>query len=108
MLGCSAREPAGLAIIGRERDVLEQRQFSERPRDLERPPDAAVADHVRGQAADLGALKPDRASGRAQIAGDQVEGGALAGAVRTDQAQNLAGADLEGHLVDGQKAAEPL
>ncbi len=41
-------------------------------------------------------------------AGDQVEQRALAGAVRTDQAQDLARLDLEAHVVDGGQCAEPF
>ena len=43
------RDPAGLAIIGGEGDVLDQRQLVERPRDLERPPDPLMTDCVPGK-----------------------------------------------------------
>ena len=50
----------------------------------------------------------DRAAGGGEHAGDQVEGGALAGAVRADQRDDLAGLDVEGDIVDGDHAAELL
>ena len=52
------------------------------------------------------AEKADLALVQRQRAGDQVEHRGLAGAVGPDQAQNLAGLDLEAHIVDGDKAAE--
>ena len=54
------------------------------------------------------AAEPHLAVRQRQHAGDQVEGGGLAGAVGTDQADDLAGADLEADVVDGDQAAELL
>ena len=42
-----------------------------------------------------------------QRSGQQVEHGALAGAVGPDQAENFAGRKIEAHLVDGDQPAEP-
>ena len=50
----------------------------------------------------------DGAAGGGQHAGDQVEGRALAGAVGADQRDDLAGLDVERHIVDGDHAAELL
>ena len=50
---------------------------------------------------DVVAEKDDRAGVDRQRAGDEVEYGALAGAVRADQADDLARADLEPDLADG-------
>ena len=46
--------------------------------------------------------------GERERAGDQVEHRALAGAVRADQAEDLAGLDRERQVVDGDQAAELL
>src|SRR4029077_9328766 len=69
---------------------------------------AHPADRVRGGAGDLAIPEADRASTRPQRAGDQIERRALAGAVGTDEPENLALADLEGNLVDRQKSVEAL
>jgi hypothetical protein len=61
-----------------------------------------------GKADDLRALKTDRSCGRAQGAGNQIEGRALAGAVGADQPENLALTDFEGDLVYRQESSEAL
>ena len=106
MLRLAARDFAGLAVIGGECDVLEQRQFAERTRDLEGAPYSLMTDRMRRQAADLLAFEADRAGRRAQRAGNEIEGRALAGAVRPDQAEDFARAQFEGDLVDGQESSE--
>ena len=50
----------------------------------------------------------DLAAVARQRAGNEIEHGALAGAVRTDQPDDFAGRDLEADLADGFKAAEAL
>src|SRR4051812_19892750 len=52
------------------------------------------------------AVEPDLAGGQRQQAGDQIEGGALAGAVRADQPDNAAALHLEADIVDGDQPAE--
>src|SRR5215813_6588873 len=64
--------------------------------------------HVRGQPADFLAGEADRARGRLQVARDQVEGRAFAGAVGPNQAKDLALAHVEGHLIDRQESSEAL
>jgi hypothetical protein len=59
------RNAAGLAVVGGERDVFEQRQLAEWARDLERARDPLVADGVRRQATDFLAFQTDRSRGRA-------------------------------------------
>ena len=81
MRGLVARDVACLAVIGGKGDVFEQRKLAERPWDLERARDALVADGVRGQPADFLAREADRARGWRQVARDQIERRALAGAV---------------------------
>ena len=50
-------------------------------------------------------IEPER---RAQVARDQVEGRALARAVRADEAKDFALAHFEGHLIDRQESSEAL
>ena len=105
--GASARVPA-LAVIAGEHDVVEQRQAAERPGDLEGAADPLVDDAVRRSAGDLAPVKADRAGGRRQGAGEQVEDRALARAVWADQAEDFALIDLERDVVDRSEAAEAL
>ena len=55
---------------------------------------------VHRQAGDVARLEPDRALVRLDDADDHVEGGGLAGAVRAEQADNLAGRNGDGDAVD--------
>ena len=54
------------------------------------------------------AEKRNPAAGRGQHARDQIEGRALAGAVRADQRHDFARPDVEGDVIDGDHAAELL
>src|SRR5205807_8138778 len=99
---------AALAVEAGQRDVLENRQAMERPRDLEGAADAAIDDPVRRAAGDLMPVEIDRACRGHQRARQHVEDRALAGAVRADQAENLALLDPKRHSVDGREAAEAL
>ena len=82
--------------------VLEHRQILERARDAEpRQP-------VGRKARDLPVLERDPACGRLEDPGDQVEHRGLAGAVRADQAEDLAAVDRKAHVGDGAQAAEPF
>ena len=63
---------------------------------------------ARRQCGDVVAEEHDPPGARLRRAGDQIEQRGLAGAVRADQAEHLAGAHLEAHLIDGGQRAEPL
>src|SRR4029077_14440354 len=89
------------AVERGERDVVEHAQLAEGLGNLVRAPDAGVRHAVRGQSADLRAAKAHRAGARLQRAGDEIEGRALARAVRADQAEDLALGHLEGDVLDG-------
>ncbi len=65
-------------------------------------------DVARRRAGDRAAGKLHRAAARIEHAGDHVECGALAGAVRTDQRDDLAGAHAEAQLIHGDQSAETL
>src|SRR6202035_2912568 len=67
---------------------------------------ALARDLVRGQSGDIFSQENDVARGRAFDPHDRLHRGRLAGAVRADQAENLAGAQLELEILDGGEAAE--
>ena len=70
-----------------------------RPTPLAMRASGPAARHVR-------AVDQDAAGGRLQAAGEQVEQRRLAGAVRADQAEQLAAPKRDRHAVDGAQAAE--
>ncbi len=86
--------------------VLDQRHVGERARDLERAGEAHGDAAMRGRGLRLRALNEDAARIRALPAGDQIEHRRLAGAVRSDQAGDLAPADAQGNAVHRDKTAE--
>src|SRR5262249_34357963 len=89
-----------------ELDILKNGKTTERPRDLESAADSTVDDPVRRGARDLMPVEIDRACRRPQRTRQHVEDRTLAGAVRADQAENLALLDRERHVVDRGEAAE--
>src|SRR5262249_47333140 len=70
-------------------------------------PDAAPGDGVRVIAGDVLAVKQDAPGRRLELAGEQLEEGTLAGAVRTDEAAQLALRQAEVHAAHRLDAAEP-
>src|SRR3984957_9124997 len=104
-----AREPEILAAeAGADLAVLQHRHLGERLHDLVRAGEAATRDVVGLVAGDVGAGEHDAAGVRREDAVDQVEQGRLAGAVRPDQAEDLALAHLEREVAHGLQAAEAL
>src|SRR3954454_5525579 len=95
-----------LAEIAGQRHVLEHRQAVERPRDLEGAADTAIDDPMRGQAREFGPGKLHRSRRWLERAREHIEDGALARAVRSDQAENFSLIDLERHVVDGRETAK--
>ena len=70
-----------------------------------------VADALPGGAGgahDVDAGNPDGPRARIEVAGDEPQDGALAGAVRPEQAEDLALPHLEGNAIDRQSRAEAL
>jgi hypothetical protein len=65
------------AVKSRERDVLQDRELPERPRDLVGAAEAGMRDAVGGKAGDLLAAEAHRARVGLERAGDEVEGRAL-------------------------------
>src|SRR5204863_73699 len=62
---------------------------------------------ARRELGDFLALELDRARARRKVAGDDVEEGGLAGAVRAEDRAPLAVRDVEIDVVHGEQAAEP-
>src|SRR4030095_5822529 len=89
-------------------DIIERGEPGERPHELERPRDAAGAHAMGQEPRDVLAGEADVAAVRAQGAGDQVEQGGLAGAVRPHDAEQLAGLEGEADVVDREDAATAL
>src|SRR6185437_10418822 len=87
-------------------DVFEDRHVLERRRHLEGAPDAEARMRFRRESRHVGAIKHDTAGRRLEIARDAVEEGRLAGAVRADQADDLAGLDCEVGVLERHEAAE--
>src|SRR4029079_7018559 len=93
---------------GADRDILQHGHVGYQLDVLEGPGNAELDDFLRWRVIDLGAEHGDRAAARGQDAGNEVEGRALAGAVGTDQGDDLARPDIERDVVDGDDAAELL
>ena len=92
----------------RDEHVLERGHVVEEADVLERPRHAERRDLVRRARGDVDVLEEDPARGRLVDAGQDVEEGRLAGAVRADQADDRAARDREVDVVHGDEAAELL
>src|SRR6185503_6712212 len=96
------KETAAGPILGRvlrDPEVLPDRQLPEQPNVLKRAPDARLQALVRRQPADVLAAEVDHSGIEREQSGDQVDRRALPGAVRPDQADDLALADRQVELV---------
>src|SRR5436190_4905004 len=92
----------------RHEQVLEDAHVAEQARDLEGAHEPAQRDLVRREAEEALALERDLAGARALDPGDEVDERRLAGAVRSDDATDLAGLDREAHVVRRDEPAEAL
>jgi hypothetical protein len=90
----------------RPAQVLAHGLFLEDVDRLEGARDAAPGDLVAGMSGDVGAVERNLAGGRLVVAGNDVEQRRFAGAVRTDNAEDFALVDGEGHVGDRSQAAE--
>ncbi len=86
--------------------VLEHGQVLERGRHLEGAPDAEARVLFRRGARDVHAVEHDTARGRQRVSGKAIEECGLAGAVRADQADDLALVDGQVRARDGAQATE--
>src|SRR6267143_3094523 len=95
-------------VFERHDKVLQHRHALERARDLDAACDTAARALVGRQARDLGAVEHDRARFVSQCARDTVDQGRFARSVRPDQAEALAGGDLQADLAQRGEAPEML
>jgi ATP-binding cassette, subfamily B, bacterial len=89
-------------------DVLQHRHVGDDLHDLEGPGDPQLADPVRAGVGDIPTAEEDPAAIHSVEAGDAVEQGALAGAVRPDDAHDLSLVHPEGDIVVGEQSPEAL
>jgi hypothetical protein len=96
------------ALLGGDQHVLEHGHVLERPRHLPGPADAEPAADRRVQVGHGQPIEADLAGVRGQLAGDDPEQAGLAGAVGPDDADRVAGADLQRQRVGDRDLAEAL
>src|SRR3954471_12732442 len=104
-----ARRPdveTGLHRLRGDAHVLEHAELREQVRDLERLGDPEMGEAVLRLGRDVAALEADPPGARRERAGDEVEEGALAGAVRPDDRGQAAGEEARGHVGERREAAE--
>ena len=104
-LGGAARA-AGREV--RHHQVFPHREIAEHARHLERAHQPARRDQMRAEAGDRRVREPHLAGVGTLDAGDDVDEGGLAGAVRSDQAADLAGRKPHRDAVVGGEAAVAL
>src|SRR5439155_5490473 len=102
----SCTPAAGVLHAGHELEEARDRHLAEQRRTLRRVAKPAARrerarDHVE-------AVDQRLARGRREDAGEEPDRGRLAGAVRAEEAHDLADLDREGHAVDGGAGAEAL
>ncbi len=96
------------AVLRDDAQVLQHRHRRKEASELEGAPHAHRIDEVRRTPGDVLALVDDLAAVRRFQPGDEVEHRRLAGAVRADDAGDLAALDLEAGAVNRLDAAEAL
>ena len=101
------RRSSSSAHADRGEHVLENGELAERTNDLKGASDAEPRDPVGLQLLDRLALEDDLARGARDRTAEQVEECRLAGAVRADHAEDLAGTHLEADVVHRGQAGEP-
>src|SRR5215208_1486295 len=104
LLGVGVRRAAGVAA---DEHVLADGHVREQREVLERPRDPTVHDAVRADAQHVVAVEDDATGVGPVHARDDVERRRLAGAVRADQADDLALSDAEADVVERDDAPEP-
>ncbi len=92
----------------RELDVLEHGLAVQRTRMLEDDADPGPGDAMGRPSGDVDAVELHRAGIRPLDAHDELHHRRFAGAVRADEAEDLAARDVEGDVLDGDEAAEAL
>src|SRR5579864_7436370 len=91
-----------------DRDVFQNRHVGNQLYVLKRSSHAKLRHLLRLGAIERSAQNGDSAAAASEHARDEIEGRALAGAVRTDQRNDFASIDAEGDIVDRHHAAKLL
>ena len=102
------RGPGGVAQCPKraDRHVVEDTQVRHHAQVLERARDAETG-HLMGlQCGNVGIVKKDGTGREGREAGDQIEQGGLAGAVRADEADAFTSSHLTGEALNGTYPAE--
>ena len=86
--------------------ILGDAEAGKKISELEGPANPAIRPLRRAQARDVGAVEDDRAAARAQLAGDEIEIGRLAGAVGPNDRREFTRTESARNAVDGDMAAE--
>src|SRR6202171_6641566 len=89
-----------------EADVLLHAQVREQIGELEGAAKSSAGSKRRGELRNIGAIEQDVANGRAQLSGDQIEVGGLAGPVGADNGRQLTGTKYAADTVDRDVPAE--
>ena len=92
--------------MGADANVVEHREIGKQRDVLEGAADADLGDPVRRARQDARAFHQDIAGARLIESGETVEQRRLAGAVRSDQAEDCALVHVEGHAIQRDDAAE--
>src|SRR6266481_657809 len=96
----------GPAKVRSQRDILEHRHLSVHFHVLKRTGDTDSGNLPCTPSICAVSEQRHRSADRRQRSGDQVEKRALSGSVGTDQSDDLAGANLEAHVIDCNQTAE--
>src|SRR5262252_5154371 len=91
-----------------EADVLECAQTKKQIRDLKGSRDAEPRQRKRRLSGDVSSVELDRSGIRPQRSRDKIEGGALAGPIRTYDGRDAMGSCLEAEIPHGAQPAERL
>src|SRR4051812_30848317 len=95
-----------MSRVGAHHDVLQSGHLAEQPDVLECSGDALARDLVALDPAEWRAVEQHRARAGPVYAGDGIEAGGLAGAIGSDQSEDLPTAYVERHRVQSHQAAE--
>ena len=105
--GVSAGGGAGALVgVGGDRHVVDDRHRPERAHQLEGADQPGLRDPVGRPAGDVLAVEHDPPGRRLELPGDHGEQRGLAGAVGSDDAEEVTLVDSERHVLDGPQAAE--
>ncbi len=100
------RRPVSDVLVAAQHQVVEHRHLREQLDVLEGAGDPQVGDAIRAHPEEVLAHEPDRPLLGVIHARDAVEDRGLAGAVGTDDGEQLPGLDREAHVVDGGDAGK--